>query len=224
LLSQIALSGVPLGLFVIMTITVAIFAIIAALLIGLLGALVFIVFAIGFALIILLPTLFFTTAVATFLFLFGLGAYYIVKWFNEKEIPGIHTDLVGGIKKQLLDNSELTEEEKQDPLGGPAPSAAELNEKSQNKPPQTHQEEKPRKLQNGSTKKKEGGGGAANGVTKPVEGATKPIEGATKPVDGVAKSTGLDKGPVGDVKKKVDVGNASKTVDGVKGAVPGGVL
>ena len=42
-----------------------------------------------------------TTAAATFVFLWGLGAYYIIKWFNQKEIPGVHTDLAGGIQKQL---------------------------------------------------------------------------------------------------------------------------
>ena len=48
--------------------------------------------AVGFALIILLPVLFFTTAAATFIWLWGVGGYYILKWFNKKEIPGIHTD------------------------------------------------------------------------------------------------------------------------------------
>jgi hypothetical protein len=101
IMSQIALSGLPLGLFIVMTITVVLFALIAGLLVGLIGALLFIVFALGFALVILLPTLFFTTFAATFIFLFGLGAYYIVKWFNEKSIPGIHTPLTEGVKEKM---------------------------------------------------------------------------------------------------------------------------
>lgn len=98
LASQIALTGFPMGLFVVMTITVVIFALLAGLIIGLLGAVLFIVACVGFALIILLPTLFLTTAAATFIWLWGLGGYYILKWFNQKEIPGIHTDLKGGVE------------------------------------------------------------------------------------------------------------------------------
>ena len=176
-----------------MAITVAIFSIIAALLVALLGALVFIVFCVGFALIFLLPTLFFTTMVATFLFLFGLGAYYIVKWFNEKEIPGIHTDLKSGLQKQLLGSDEETSEADKVPaLTGEGSAPAQ----------ESGSTEKPQKQQNGSAKKQGGG----------------------NPVGDVAKSSGLDTGAVGDVKKKADVGNVTKTADGVKQSIPGGVL
>ncbi|KAL2404061.1 hypothetical protein ABEF95_013805 [Exophiala dermatitidis] len=99
LLSQIALSGFPLVLFGFMSVTVFIFALIAGILVGVLGALLFTVAAIGFALLILLPVLFFTTGAAVFIWLWGLGAYYIVKWFNQKDIPGIHTDAAGGLAK-----------------------------------------------------------------------------------------------------------------------------
>lgn len=99
LLSQIALSGMPLALFALMTLTVFIFALLAGILVGVLGALLFIVAAVGFALIILLPVLLFTTGAAVFIWLWGMGAYFIVKWFNQKEIPGVHTDLAGGVSK-----------------------------------------------------------------------------------------------------------------------------
>lgn len=99
LLSQIALSGLPLVLFGVMTVTVFIFALLAGILVGVIGALLFVVVALGFALIILLPTLFFTTGAAVFIWLWGVGAYFIVKWFNQKDVPGIHTDLVGGVAK-----------------------------------------------------------------------------------------------------------------------------
>jgi len=85
-----------------MTITVVIFSLLAALLIGLIGALVFIVFAVGVALVILLPTLFITTFAAAFIWLWGMGAYYILKWFNQKEIPGIHKPLPGGLSLDSL--------------------------------------------------------------------------------------------------------------------------
>ena len=80
-----------------MTLGVIVFALVAALVVGLLGALLFIVFCVGIALIILLPTLFFTTFLATFIWLWGVGAYYIVKKFNEKKIPGVHTGFVEGM-------------------------------------------------------------------------------------------------------------------------------
>ncbi|EXJ90456.1 hypothetical protein A1O1_03558 [Capronia coronata CBS 617.96] len=99
LLSQIALSGLPLALFAFMTVTVFIFALLAGILIGVLGALLFVVAAVGFALLILLPILFFTTGAAVFIWLWGVGAYYIVKWFNQKDVPGIHTDAAGGLAK-----------------------------------------------------------------------------------------------------------------------------
>ena len=90
------------------------FSILGGLLIGLLGALLFIVVAVGFALVILLPTLFFTTLVATFLWLWGMGTYYILKYFNKKDIPGIHTDLKAG----LLGSGEKSENDNLDALNG----------------------------------------------------------------------------------------------------------
>ncbi|KAL8840535.1 MAG: hypothetical protein Q9170_001288 [Blastenia crenularia] len=101
ILSHLALSGVPMGLFFIMTITVVIFSIIAALILAVLAAVVFSVVCVGFALIILLPTLFITTAAASFIWLWGLGAYYILKWFNKKEIPGIHKPMGEGMEGEL---------------------------------------------------------------------------------------------------------------------------
>jgi xanthosine utilization system XapX-like protein len=99
LLSQIALSGFPLVLFGVMSITVFIFALLAGILVGVIGALLFVVGALGFALLVLLPTLFFTTGAAVFIWLWGVGAYFIVKWFNQKEMPGVNTDMKGGLAK-----------------------------------------------------------------------------------------------------------------------------
>lgn len=89
ILSNLAISGLPLALFFVMTLTVFVFSLIVALLVGVLGALLFTVFCVGVALIILLPTLFITTFAASFIFLWGVAAYYIVKWFNEKPVPGL---------------------------------------------------------------------------------------------------------------------------------------
>ncbi|KAI4214079.1 MAG: hypothetical protein LQ351_003483 [Letrouitia transgressa] len=101
LLSHLALSGPPLALFALMTITVVLFSIIFALLIAVLAAVAFSVVAVGFALIILLPTVFLTTGAATFIWAWGVGAYYVLKWFNKKEIPGIHKPVGEGVQDEL---------------------------------------------------------------------------------------------------------------------------
>lgn len=93
----------PLGLFLILTITIFIFALLAALIIGVLGAVLFSVVCVGIGLIILLPTLFVTTFAAAFIWLWGIGAYYILKWFNKKEVPGIHKPFPEGMQGQGLD-------------------------------------------------------------------------------------------------------------------------
>jgi Promethin len=174
LLSQIALSGIPLALFVLMSITVLVFALLAGLLVGVLGAVLFTVFCVGLALIILLPTLFITTFAGTFIFLWGLGAYYIVKWFNQKEIPGIHTDAKGGMQNQMgLDGIPA--------LNGQAP------------PPSAP--EKP-KREPGSEKKDTNANAKAQGHGDQKE--SKPAKRSETPS---GKGTGSDHGPVGDVKK-----------------------
>ena len=141
LLSNIAISGPALALFFIMSLTVLVFALLAGILVGLIGALLFTVFCLGFALLVLLPTLFFTTFAASFIFLWGLGAYYIIKWFNQKEVPGIHTDLKGGLQKQMgLDNFPA--------LNGETPRAQPLQETDGNaneQPKQHHGEDKENK-------------------------------------------------------------------------------
>jgi len=95
LLTNIALTGLPLLMFIVFTLTVFVFSLLAALLIGLLAALLFTVFMVGIALLVVLPTVFLTTMGATFLFLWGLGGYYIVKWFNEESGPAAEGDAIG---------------------------------------------------------------------------------------------------------------------------------
>ncbi|KAL9618321.1 MAG: hypothetical protein Q9160_006971 [Pyrenula sp. 1 TL-2023] len=100
LLANLALSGIPLGLFFVMTLSVAVFALVAGLLVGVVGAVLFIAFAAGTALIVLLPVLFFTTTAASFVWLWGIGTYYIVKWFNKEEVPGVHKPMAEGLTEQ----------------------------------------------------------------------------------------------------------------------------
>jgi hypothetical protein len=87
LTTQIALTGLPLLLFATFSLTVFLFSLIAALLVGLIAALLFTVAMVGVALIIVLPTIFLTTFAASFIFLWGLGGYYLLKWFNEGDAP-----------------------------------------------------------------------------------------------------------------------------------------
>ena len=209
--SQIALTGFPLGLFIVMTITVVIFALLAGLIIGLVGAVLFIVVCVGFALIILLPTLFLTTAAATFIWLWGIGGYYILKKFNKKEIPGIHTDMKGGpggLKSQL---GALTGEG--GPQGDPNGQA-------------NGQEEKQEEKQTDGGAKENGKPKEANGAPKYPggykAGAGKHMNGAADKVGSVGKASGVD---VGNPKEAADVGKQAGKVtnaaQGVKGGVTG---
>jgi len=80
---NLLLTGIPLGLFILFTIAVFIFALVVALIVALLGAVLFTVFCVGVALMIVLPTILFTTFAATFLFLWGLGGYHLLRWANK---------------------------------------------------------------------------------------------------------------------------------------------
>ncbi|KAL8987783.1 MAG: hypothetical protein Q9169_008652, partial [Polycauliona sp. 2 TL-2023] len=173
ILSHLALSGVPMGLFIIMTITVVVFSIIVALILALLAAVLFSVACVGFALVILLPTLFITTAAASFIWLWGMGAYYILKWFNKKEIPGIHKPMDEGISGELgLD--ALTGDT------APPPQSEKANGHAANGSANGHAKEG----------KKDGGSGKVDGVTGKVDGVTGKIPGGQAPkLNGVAKST-----------------------------------
>ena len=167
-----------------MTITVFVFALVAALVIGLLGALLFTAFCVGVALLVLLPVLFITTFAGAFIWLWGVAAYFILKWFNKKEIPGIHTSLPEGI-----------------PGGGDGQSAGDelsaLNGDARPPPPEEKRKEKPEEKKSESK---------ANGHAGGIPGADK--------ISDMGKATGMDAGSVGDLKKKADVGNITKGVKG----------
>ena len=180
LLSQLALSGGPLALFIVMSMTVLVFALLAGIIVGVVGALLFTVLCVGVALIVLLPTLFMTTFAACFIFLWGLGAYYLVKWFNKKEVPGIHTGTVDGAKSQHGLDGVLA-------LNGEVP--APLRQKSKGQPVEkntnanghvAHGEEKENKQPHSKTPAQSKGSQAQSG-----------------------KGTGADLPGAGDVKKKV---------------------
>ncbi|KAF2226121.1 hypothetical protein BDZ85DRAFT_279770 [Elsinoe ampelina] len=105
LLTNVALSAGPLILFAFFSLTVFVFALIVALVVALLAAVAFTLFAVGVALLILFPTVFFTTLTATFLFLWGLGGFYLFKWFNKDSAPGAKGDTIGDKLNSLTGNN-----------------------------------------------------------------------------------------------------------------------
>ena len=119
----------------------------------------FIVFAIGVALIFILPVLFFTTAAAFFVWLWGVGTYYIVKWYNNKEIPGVHTDLAGGLKK-AAGMSDLPGVDGESPTNGER-KGNERSDKKSDERSDKRSDEEPMK----EAKRQEGTNGHVEGKT-----------------------------------------------------------
>ena len=190
LLSQLALSGGPLALFIVMSLTVLVFALLAGIIVGVVGALLFTVFCVGVALLVLLPTLFMTTFAACFIFLWGIGAYYIVKWFNQKEIPGIHTGAVDGAKSQLgLDGIPALNGELPGPLGEKSKDPPSEDKDSNANGHATHGEDKESKPPHSKTpaqpKRSQTPGGKGTGADVPGVGDVK------KKVGGVTSGLGL---------------------------------
>lgn len=198
------MTGLPLGLFVIMTITVVVFSLLGALLLGLLGALVFIVITVGFALLILLPTIFITTFAAAFIWLWGVGAYYIVKWFNQKEIPGIHTSWKEGLSG--LGSGEKAPKEEAN--GKPNKERADHGEEGEGE-------------EDGEVKKKRVKKRDGEGKNGPVDDVVDELP--LDKVKDVGKKAGvdtenLDPKEAADVGKEVGkTGDVKKTTEGVTG-------
>lgn len=65
--------------FVTFTVFTATFAVGTGLLMGILGGILFTLSCAGFAFMVLVPTVLFTTATACLVFCWGLGSYYIVQ-------------------------------------------------------------------------------------------------------------------------------------------------
>jgi hypothetical protein len=197
-----AITGVPLFLFVLFSLTVFIFALVVGLLLGVLGAVVFTLFAVGIALTVVLPTVFFTTMGATFLFLWGLGGYYALKWANGESESSSKEGGSATIGDRLnsLSGGRLTgfmsaakqQESKKDISGyGDEHTPPKSNEKSQ-------QNGKPQKLNaNGSDKPKANGSPApqktVNDVSNAANGHAKKASNAT---NGAQKAVGSTAGTV----------------------------
>lgn len=158
---------------------------------------------VGIGLIILLPTLFVTTFAAAFIWLWGVGAYFILKWFNQKEIPGIHKPLDEGMQGMGLDALNGTGK----PPGDP--KAADGT---------------PEKKANGGPKEGHANGGPKKGQQKKLPGVDE--VGKATGIDISDPKKAADVGKV--LGKTQDVGKAKELIGGaaggVKGSVPGGLL
>ncbi|KAG9953745.1 hypothetical protein KCU85_g1135, partial [Aureobasidium melanogenum] len=207
LLTNIALTGPPMFLFILFTLTVFIFSLVVALLVGLLVAIGFTLFMVVIALVILFPTVFFTSLAACFFFLWGLGGYYLLKWFNKGETPAAEGEAIGD-KINALTGGRLDFI-----MGGARKEYPDHSGQNGTKDePSPKPNGKPRKLQDNpakssgvdigkqadSIKKNANVGNVTNQATKQanLEGVTKQagVDGVTKKADGV---TGTAKGLAG---------------------------
>lgn len=75
-------------MFVSFAIAVFLSSFVAALLVALLAAILFTLLMVGMALLVVLPTVFMTTFAASFIYLWGLGAYFIFAWFSGSGSAG----------------------------------------------------------------------------------------------------------------------------------------
>ncbi|CAO2649662.1 Nn.00g070470.m01.CDS01 [Neocucurbitaria sp. VM-36] len=87
LATQAALTGLPLILFLAFATTTLLVSLTTCLLLGLLAALAFTFFVVGFALLFVVPTVFLASCSATFIFIWGFIGYVILRRLNEGEAP-----------------------------------------------------------------------------------------------------------------------------------------
>lgn len=186
-------------LFILFTLTVFIFSLVVALLVGLLVAIGFTLFMVIVALVILFPTVFFTTLAACFFFLWGLGGYYLLKWFNKGETPAAQGDAIGD-KINALTGGRLdfimggARQEYPDHSGG-------QNGKDRSYSPKPNG--KPRKLQDAKSSGTDFGK-QADSIKKNAN------------VGNVTKQAKLE-----DVTKQAGVDDVTKKTDGVTGTAKG---
>ncbi|KAI8940822.1 hypothetical protein NX059_002084 [Plenodomus lindquistii] len=87
LAAQAVLAGLPLVLFLAFATTTLLVSLTTCLLLGLLAALAFTFVVVGFALIFVVPTVFIASCSATFIFIWGLVGYAVLRRLNGGEAP-----------------------------------------------------------------------------------------------------------------------------------------
>lgn len=98
---QAGMAGLPLVLFLAFATTTLLVSLSTCLLLGLLAALAFTFFIIGFALIFVVPTVFIASCSATFVFIWGFLGYAILRRLNGGEAPVKRGTRVGEKLHQL---------------------------------------------------------------------------------------------------------------------------
>ncbi|KAL1296511.1 hypothetical protein AAFC00_000020 [Neodothiora populina] len=205
LLTNFVLTGPPLFLFILFTVTVLIFAIVVALIVGLLVAVGFTLFAVCVALFVLFPTVFFTTLAASFFFLWGLGGYYLLKWLNKGESPAPEGAALGD-KLNSLTGGRLgfimgpaREAEKNGDVGKQPSSGSEK---------EGHKEKSAPKKLNGSANGNTNGAGGSSGMKKNAD--------VGKHAETIKKNANIDT-----VTDQAGLNGAAKqaNLDGVQGKV-----
>lgn len=178
--------------------------------------------------------LFVTTFAAAFIWLWGVGGYYILKWFNKKEIPGINAPLPEGMSlEDFAVKAQGGQENEKDSTvdyhaNGDAKhhhhSSSKETTRSSDQHRTTHRDDDRRKSGNvvGTTVNKVPGGSKVTDTTKAigVDLNRDPTKDPHKVVDvGKVTSGGREKvgdvgGKVGDVVGKVPVAGKVKGVAG----------
>lgn len=232
LLTNFVLTGPPLFLFILFTVTVLIFAIVVALIVGLLVAVGFTLFSVCVALLVLFPTIFFTTLAATFFFLWGMGGYYILKYLNKGgDSPAPQGGAIGD-KLNSLTGGRLNF------IMGPAREEEAKNEKNNN-PATTPDKAGKSEKEHATSQKKAGANGPQklNGIPNGVPNgapdfkkhadtvkknanvgnATQQISDNAS-VDGVTNKTGLSA-----VSKQAGAGDVTNKLGGTTGTLKGTV-
>ena len=243
-MTNVALSGGPLFLFILFGLTVFVFALILALVVALVIFVLFTLSALGIGLMVLFPVIFFTTLIALSLFLWGLGGYYIWKTFNQGSLPAAKGDAIGDKLNSLTGGrldwvmGQAREAKTEEKLG---PGQAEMSKGAGG-----NHAPAPKQIEGTPTPKKkahangglDGVTGATNGVKDNVnaKGVSSGVSSAGGQVNNVTKTAGA--GNVGDKVTKTagggDVGGAAKggpkklssaggTVKGTAGGALGGV-
>ena len=201
---NIALTGIPLGLFILFSLSVATFSFIVGILAGIGGAVLFTLTVVGVALWIVLPAIFFTTMVACFLFLWGLGGYYFLQWVNgssekgQEKKPLLESGSIGDSLNSMT-GGRLTgfmDKIKAEKAKGDFSGFSDQHTPA--KPPPSEKEKFVRQP-NAPAQKQSQNAGAANVIspTSNVQKATKVTSSVNGPSKTAANTTGTIKGGLG---------------------------
>lgn len=108
LATHAVLSGVPILLLILFTIATFLGSVLIALIVAILAAVSFTCFSVGIALLIVVPTVFFTTSAACFLFFWGLIGYHLLRRAGFFENAGAQENSNGSAGIDIPSKKELS--------------------------------------------------------------------------------------------------------------------